>query len=226
MKRIALFLAMAGLLAVIVIPIAQAEGTPPPLPANKYCLDGETVSLPQDISFGSGSDMVTRPLSQNTAEVILSEPNYFVGGVFYMGYINGTSIVVLAGQSDFGLLATYPKPSVHGLARGACAAAFVSPDRQFWLCYSKWQNDPAVYSRSRATSLYDDGKGAYWVPYAVKSPVSKTNIGNGVYLTCNLPAGMAPTGAAVSTGGGEPFNGGSYAKVPAGNRLDYTQLAG
>lgn len=76
--------------------------------------------------------------------------------------------------------------------------------RNFWLCFSKSRN-PAVYDRGLAEKLYADG---YTVPYAVQEAVSDTAIGNGVYLTCDLPAGYSvKAGVAVSTGGGDIFSG-------------------
>lgn len=219
MRRIMMFLAMVFLLAAIAVPAALAAGNEEstPLPQNSYCLNGENVALPAPVSFGD----VTRMLSQTVAEIVITDPEF--NGMFWMGYLEGTTTVVLAPPDLRDALADTPPPSFNTVARGSCAKPVAQPDRNFWLCYSRHQVDPAVYSRSDAVRLYDDGKG-YWVPYAVKAAVSKTNIGNGVYLTCSIPAGYAVTGNAVSTGGGEPFDSGLYAKVSAANRLDYTVL--
>jgi hypothetical protein len=74
-------------------------------------------------------------------------------------------------------------------------------------------------------ALFEEG---YWVPFAVQAPVSDTNIGNGIYLTCNLPDGYTvKSGVAVSTGGGEIYTGPAdlvnymLTQMP----LDYTVLA-
>jgi hypothetical protein len=219
MKKILLFLTMIAALTAIIVPAALATTTGVGMPPNVYCLNGTTTALPAPISFGSE----TRNLGQTTAEAILEDTATFPGGLFYMGYLDGTTTVVLAGPAELQFLAKSPKPSVNTIARGACAApAAAQPDRHFWLCYSSYQTDPAVYSRARAEALLDEGM---WVPYAVKSPVSKTGIGNGVYLTCKIPSGMTPTGAAVSSGGGEAYNA-PYAKVPRANKLDWAMLVG
>ena len=219
MKKALLFLAMVAALATVAVPVALATSNGGNMPPNVYCLNGTTTALPAPVSFGSE----TRNLSQTTAEAILEDTATFPGGLFYMGYLANTTTVVLAGPAELQFLAVTPKPSVNTIASGACAApAAAQPDRNFWLCYSRHQTDPAVYSRARAEALLDEGM---WVPYAAKSPVSKTGIGNGVWLTCQIPSGMAPAGAAVSTGGGEAYNA-PYAKVPRANKLDWAMLVG
>ncbi|HEX5395384.1 MAG TPA: hypothetical protein VFW52_03490 [Candidatus Saccharimonadales bacterium] len=218
MKKIALFMALAAL--AIAVPAAWAGSNggneEAAMPPNVYCFNGETAAAPVTISF-DGHDI---PLFQSSLESILGKKQSVT---LLFGYQKGTTDLLLGYAEDSEFFADNPAPTVYTLARGACAAPMaVQPDRSFWLCYSSYQTDPAVYSRATAEALLKEGM---WVPYAVKSPVSKTGIGNGVYLTCSIPAGMSPTGAAVSTGGGEAYNA-PYASVPVANRLDEAMLVG
>ncbi len=111
------------------------------------------------------------------------------------------------------------------ITAGPCGDPTVSTDRSFWLCYANGQTDPGVYSRSRAIELYEAG---YRVPFAVRDPLSGTNVGNGMYLTCTLPAGyVVQAGVAVSTGGGDLYTSPSslVAYMLGEMPLDYTRLA-
>lgn len=222
MKKLIASLGVVSILAVFAIQAALAAENPyhPPLPANLYCLNGETVNLPAPISFGGGT--VTRSFGQGIAEAILSSDD-FAGGVFWMGYVEGTSIVAYAPTSEKGLLASTPAPSLNTIARGACIVSWVNPDRSFWLCYHDGSY-PWVGSRADAERLYDNGKG-WKVPIAVRDDSANgPHIGNGITLSCNFAAYQVATGLAFSTGQGEAFNAISYAKVSKGNALDYTQL--
>jgi hypothetical protein len=97
-------------------------------------------------------------------------------------------LVLMAAASLAGLGAT-------GGRAGASAA---------FLCYSKWQIDPGVWTfkttprGNSARALFATG---YWSPYAEKSIPTDTRLPGGWYLLCNLgqPA-VGPTGLQVESG--------------------------
>jgi hypothetical protein len=86
---------------------------------------------------------------------------------------------------------------------GAGATASQAGARTAFLCYSKWQVDPGVWTFKTsprgidAKSLYAQG---YWSPYAEKSVPTKTILPGGWYLLCNLgqPA-VTPTTLQVTS---------------------------
>jgi hypothetical protein len=66
-----------------------------------------------------------------------------------------------------------------------------------FLCYSKFQVDPGVWPLQKTSFTIHDtasdllGMG-YWSPYAEKSAPTATELPDGYYLSCSLPAGMRP----------------------------------
>lgn len=204
-RRLAVFLvvfAAAGL-AVTSIPASNGDANGQ-LPVTVYCLNGVSTTLPAEVVFTSdeqGSE--TGVLSEELALEIIAD----AGGLFYTGWhpgdIEEPGWYFFWGEDPAGFLD--PGYTTNTVSEGACsAAAFVHVDRSFWLCFTKSRN-PAVYPRGLAMKLHEDG---YTVPYAAQAPVSDTNIGNGVYLTCAMPAGYSvKAGVAVSTGGGDIFTG-------------------
>jgi hypothetical protein len=223
---------IVGLLAVFVLTaaIVQAafagtETASNPPATGIYCLNGQTTTMPAPISFGNGS--ITVEMHQASADIIAAGQQGFTNGIFYLGYSKGTTEVFLFTQDEYnsGQVEPDPAPSLNTIAFGACtAAAAPATDRQFWLCYSTGY--PWVGSRADAMKLYDDGNG-WKVPVAVRDDAANgPHIGNGLTLSCNFGAYPTLSGQAFSTGQGEAFDSVIYAKVPAGNRLDYTQLAG
>lgn len=218
LKKI-LLIAVVLAIAIIAVPAALADGYEngegegeEPL---VFCLNNSTVMggdnivpliLWLDPEFGESQDPIL-------VEQIAAAFRAFIkrdGGVgkFRFFYEDGSP------ASDF-----------NSVSEGACSPAVVSLDRNFWLCYSKSQTDPAVYSRGTAIALYEAG---YTVPFAVREPLSRTNIGNGVYLVCNLPAGYnVVAGTAISTGGGDVYTqpASPVAYMLGQMPLDYTRLA-
>lgn len=191
--------------------------------ATQYCLDGQTVTLPVEFNYSGGG---SRMLTEGIADGIIDT----TGGHFFFGKMNAPpSLLVFLLSSDSSDAEDFLEPgwTAHTVSSGACEAPeqpAVSADRNFWLCPSASRN-PAVYSRADANTNYAAGM---TVPYAVQAAVSDTNIGNGVYLTCNLPAGYTvKSGVAVSTGGGEIYSGppGLVSYLLANMPLDYTVLA-
>jgi hypothetical protein len=95
------------------------------------------------------------------------------------------------------------------LAIYASVAAAAGPPNNSYLCYSKFQVDPGVWSDS--PSGLNGGLGGnvsssallklgYWSPFAEKSTPTNTKLLNGWYLHCNPPG--APTGAPTAIVGG------------------------
>jgi hypothetical protein len=187
-----------------------------------YCVNGATTTLPVTLTGGGGATFV---LTESGAEFFLAAPG---NGTFYIGLsiAAGTPLALRHRPPPFDP-ATILQPgySTNTVSRGACTAAFVNLDRNFWLCYSRFQTDPAVFSRSEAIANYTAGM---TVPFAVREPLSSTRLASGLYLVCNLPAGYtAQSGVAVSTGGGETVQGdaGRVSFLLGSMPLDYTRLA-
>jgi len=215
-RKIITIVVAALVVTALSVPAAFASGEGGTA-TQKYCLDGESMTLPVPVSADQGS----RDLTQDIADAIIDE----TGGPFFFGFFDELDRLVFLLSSDVGDAEEFLEPgyTAHTITKGACQAAFVNLDRNFWLCYSKSQTDPAVYSRSQAIELFDAG---YWVPYAVMDPLSGTKLNSGLYLVCNLPAGYtAKGGVAVSTGGGEMYDDpGVVGFVLSKMRLDYTTL--
>ena len=209
-KRIVLLLAVLAATA-LAVPVGHAQ-TPPP----SYCVDGQSVTLPVPISAAQGS----RDLTQGIADLIIAT----TGGPFFFGSIGGSLFFLITADEGVAQSILAPGYTAHTVTSGACKATFVHLDRNFWLCYSPNQVDPAVYSRSQAIANFQAGM---TVPFAVREPLSNTRLASGLYLVCNLPAGYTPQGGvAVSTGGGEMYTGPLYpvSFMLAQMRLDYTTL--
>lgn len=217
LKRIIIgfMLTMVTALAVAALSTSAASGDAgiQPPAQSVFCLNGNTVREGDDMSPFLNWLPEAEPF-----EFILSEGT---------AALFRNRIEVNGGSWTFRIFVdSGPVTGPNTVTLGACGVgAAVFTDREFWLCYSRSQVDPAVYSRGRAIKLYEDG---YTVPYAIQVPVSDTNIGNGVYLTCNLPTGYTvKSGVAVSTGGGEIYGGPAdlvnymLTQMP----LDYTRLA-
>lgn len=188
-------------IAVIAVPVAMADGHEVPAPV--YCLDGQTVTLPVTMSVPQGS----RTLTEGIANTAISTSN----GYFFLGYVAQMSGVFFLFTDDEESAEEVFEPGYSGPHRvqaGACApgaAPFVPPPPPMLpACYSRFQVDPAYYPFALAQSLYKLG---YWRPYAVASPVSRTNLNNGYYLTCQLGSRTVKNGAAISSGiGGTPYD--------------------
>lgn len=94
------------------------------------------------------------------------------------------------------------------LAAGAGASARTT---LVFLCYSKFQTDPGVWSTARtgppihetASDLLAQG---YWSPFAERSVPTKTAIANGYFLICNLPSGLGPVPRMLVTRKGDVIN--------------------
>lgn len=78
-----------------------------------------------------------------------------------------------------------------------------------FLCYSKYQMNPGVWSlvspsasMPMAQTLMNDG---YWAPYAEKTVPTATQLGNGYYLDCRLPSGLTVMGSKTMGLGGTIF---------------------
>lgn len=73
-----------------------------------------------------------------------------------------------------------------------------------FLCYSKYEVDPGVWSlaitgpRDHETAAELMALG-YWAPFAEKTIPTQTQIANGYYLICNLPTGVTPTAGMIVT---------------------------
>lgn len=65
-----------------------------------------------------------------------------------------------------------------------------------FLCYSTYQVNPGVWPLSVSNSAHHSAGQlmalGYWSPFAEQSTPTGTAIGNGWYLTCNLPANLKP----------------------------------
>lgn len=214
MKRILLVVVAALAATAFTTTAASAEGNESADAPSVFCLNDSTVMEGDDIGPLLNWLPETEPreiiLDDSLAEVF----RFFIqrdGGV--VGKFR------LFGEGN------EPLTDFNYVSEGPCTAPTVSADRSFWLCYSNSQTDPAVYSRSSAINLYEAG---YRVPFAIRDPLSRTNIGNGIYLMCNLPAGYTvQSGIAVSTGGGDLYaNPASLVAYMLGEMpLDYTRLA-
>jgi len=89
----------------------------------------------------------------------------------------------------------------HSVTAGACPVASVvttNTQNSVFLCYSKWQVEPGVWSFDTAKSLMDGG--GYWMPYAVPDTVPYgTNIG-GYHLVCNIASTQSVNGSMLGAG--------------------------
>ena len=80
-------------------------------------------------------------------------------------------------------------------ASGASAQGGPFETAVAFLCYSHYQVDPGVWPLEKTDYRIHDtasvllGMG-YWSPYAEKSAPTQTELPNGYYLTCSLPAGL------------------------------------
>jgi hypothetical protein len=213
---------LGSLVLCALVVFAAALTAKPATAQTVYCLNGATTTLPASVTFAGGSAVVT----ESVAEFVIARA--FDRSTFYVGIsiTTGTTVVVAARQPPFdpGTL-LQPGFSTNTVTRGACTAALVHLDRNFWLCYSRSQTDPALYSRSEAIANYTAGM---TVPFAVREALSNTRLASGLYLVCNLPAGyVTQSGVAVSTGSGEVVQGdaGLVSFVLGSMPLDYTRLA-
>lgn len=222
LKRIIIgfMLTLVTALAVAALSTSAASGDAgiQPPAQSVFCLNGNTVREGDDMSPFLNWLPEAEPfefiLSEGTAALFRNRIEANGGSwTFTLFEVDGEGNIIR------------PLTMANTITEGACdAPGQVFSDRNFWLCFSKSRN-PAVYSRGVAMKLYEDG---YTVPHAIQAPVSDTNIGNGVYLTCNLPTGYTvKSGVAVSTGGGEIYGGPAdlvnymLTMMP----LDYTVLA-
>ena len=110
------------------------------------------------------------------------------------------------------------------LAIYASVAAAAGPPNNSYLCYSKFQVDPGVWSDS--PSGFKGGLGGnvsssallklgYWSPFAEKSTPTKTKLLGGWYLHCNPPgATLAGAPTAIVGGAGETVGNMSLAVLP------------
>lgn len=161
-----------------------------------YCLDGQTVTLPVEVFAEQGS----RNLTEGIADTIIGA----TGGAFFLGYVEQLGIVAFLFSSDVNDANEFLEPgwTSHFVSKGACAQSPVPfvppPPPDLPACYSQFQVDPGYWPYAMARELFAAG---YWRPYAVAEPVSRTNLGNGYYLTCKLPVGFTvKNGAAISSG--------------------------
>lgn len=190
--------ALAVLLAAVVL-----SATAVAAPETVYCLNGVSTTLPAEVVFTTEEDSFTGEIWEELALIIIED----TGGLFYTGWYPGNGDPAdwyfYWGDDPGGFLD--PGYTTNTVTEGACTApGAVFVDREFWLCFSQSRN-PAIYPRGVAETLHEDG---YTVPYAAQEAVSDTAIGNGVYLTCALPAGYSvKAGVAVSTGGGDIYTG-------------------
>jgi hypothetical protein len=111
---------------------------------------------------------------------------------------------------------------VFGVAAAGAAAA--GPPNNSYLCYSKFQVDPGVWSDS--PSGFKGGLGGnvsssallklgYWSPFAEKSTPTNTKLLGGWYLHCNPPgATLAGAPTAIVGGAGETVGNMSLAVLP------------
>ena len=110
------------------------------------------------------------------------------------------------------------------LAIYASVAAAAGPPNNSYLCYSKFQVDPGVWSDS--PSGFKGGLGGnvsssallklgYWSPFAEKSTPTNTKLLGGWYLHCNPPgATLAGAPTAIVGGAGETVGNMSLAVLP------------
>jgi hypothetical protein len=103
-------------------------------------------------------------------------------------------------------------------------AAAAGPPNNSYLCYSKFQIDPGVWSDS--PTGFKGGLGGnvsssallklgYWQPFAQKSTPTATKLPGGWYLHCNPPgATVASTPSAIIGGAGETVGNKSLAALP------------
>jgi hypothetical protein len=106
----------------------------------------------------------------------------------------------------------------------AASAAAAGPPNNSYLCYSKFQIDPGVWSDS--PTGFKGGLGGnvsssallklgYWQPFAQKSTPTATKLPGGWYLHCNPPgATVASTPSAIIGGAGETVGNKSLAALP------------
>jgi len=81
---------------------------------------------------------------------------------------------------NYGIDTTIPNYAIHNISVGRCP----DWDNHVFLCYSKFNDVPGVWSASQAQELMADG---YWSPEAVAGTVDGgTNLG-GYHLVCNPP---------------------------------------
>lgn len=176
-----------------------------------YCIDNQTVTLSgtsaldafhgfQLDGFAVFGGAYTRSFSGTPPATLLDALSDFgtitsafqiVGGVFHP---------VLTGACP---VAPSPEPTGGGPGPDAAAAASVAAPRGeegIFLCYSKFQVDPGVWSYSEAQALLAGG--GYWKPYAVLGGASSTHLG-WYSLMCNPGKVTASVPTAAVEGGGD-----------------------
>jgi hypothetical protein len=80
-----------------------------------------------------------------------------------------------------------------------------------FLCYSTYQVNPGVWPFSGVGPAHHDAAQlmalGYWSPYAEQSVPTQTQLGNGWYLDCKLPATLKPAASGDLMGlGGTMFS--------------------
>jgi hypothetical protein len=171
-----------------------------------YCIDSQTVTL-------SGSTALD-------AFHQFQLDGFAVFGGAYTRSFSGTPPATLLGAlGDLGTITSaFPITGgvFHPVVTGACPTVPVPPgdgstpeaatvsgprgEEGIFLCYSKFQVDPGVWSYSEAQALLAGG--GYWKPYAVLGGGSSTQLG-WYSLVCNPGKVTASAPAVAVEGGGD-----------------------
>jgi hypothetical protein len=194
--------ACAAITAVLGVSSARAA-------VKAYCIDSQTVSLPGTAALDAFHQFQL--------------DGYAVfGGAYTKSFLSGGAqpATLLDALSDLGTFTSaFPIAGgvFHPVLTGACpapppvavppgagatpeaAAAVPRGEEGIFLCYSKFQVDPGVWTFSTAQTLLAGG--GYWKPYAVLGPGSSTHMGY-YSLVCNpgKVAASAPTAAVDGSG--------------------------
>jgi hypothetical protein len=195
-------IACAAVTAVLGVGSAQAA-------VKSYCIDSATVTVSDATALGlmrqfelgiyvatGGAYTVAFPGANPPANETLLEALGDLGVITSPYHLPGSVFhPVLAGACP---IAPTPDP---GAVAGTSAAAAPAPraEEGIFLCYSKWQVDPGVWTASEAQLLLLTGE--YWKPYAVLGAGTSTQLG-AYSLNCNPGKVTASASTSAVQGGG------------------------
>lgn len=174
-RAVAVLVLAVALCATAGLTAAPASAAPPI--GTKYCMDGRFTFSTWDAA------------SQHVADKVVTQfAGYFTAGEVDPANISRPplqqfydALETSDAIGNYGIDTTIPNYMVHTIALGMC----MSSDNHVFLCYSKFNDAPGVWSTDEAPELLDAG---YWTPMAMDGTVvGGTNIGS-YHLVCNPPA--------------------------------------
>jgi hypothetical protein len=177
-----------------------------------YCIDGATVTVSNGTGLGLLQQLQLDVYAMYGGAYTVSFPGAnppanesFLAALGDLGVIKSAFQLpgsvfhpVLTGACP---VAPVPDPTPAGGTPATAAAAVAAPQSEegIFLCYSKWQVDPGVWTASEAPWLLLTGQ--YWKPYAVLGGDSSTQLG-GYSLVCNPGKVTASASTGAVEGGG------------------------